>query len=205
MFSFWFVKVTQELEFYCNSFHTNTITAFRKVLNNRCETRLCPCNRDFLQELILYSLSKGRYFTTFVETEDSLSCHQSPPLASISRRIHCIPPHHITFKIIVYIILQSILWSSKCSLFVTIWNCNVVCLMGTIIWAGPALPLLSDNQHYVRIETAGLARLQQDGASTWLIEKVVNVSGKILGNNLLLTESNFVQVIKIIIIIIMAK
>jgi len=38
-----------------------------------------------------------------------------------------------------------------------------------------------------------------------LIEKVVNVEGKVLGSKLLLTENNSVQVLKIIIIIIMAK
>lgn len=52
--------------------------------------------------------------------------------------------------------------------------------------------LLSDNQHYVQIAIAVLARLQQDRISTWLIEKFVNVKGKVMGNKLLLTENNSV-------------
>jgi hypothetical protein len=148
-------------------------------------------------------LSKGGYFTSFVEIEDSLSCHQSPPLDSIRGRIHCIPRHHITFQIIfLYYPLINVLIFQVFSFF-KIWNYNVVCLMCITRRAGPALPLLSDNNHYVRTEIAVLlARLQQDRASNWLIENVINLKRKLLGHKTLLRVKNSVQLPNIIIIII---
>jgi hypothetical protein len=128
MFSFWFTELTHELgALYCNSFHTHVcrIKAFSKVIKNRYETRLYPCHRGFHQKLILYSLSKGRYLTPFVETEDSLSCHHSPPQASIRRRIHCTQPHHITSHLRLFWILSSNQFFDLPSVLFKIWNYNL--------------------------------------------------------------------------------